>query len=889
MTAPKVMSRTVLAGVALVVCLLRGAAAAQSPASTAQAQPPATGTLVVTVFDPSHAVIPKATVTLIRSGAPTTDVAVVPMLTSGVGVATFGALVPGTYTIRAQFAGFETVEVRDVRVRAGETKRSITLPLQKQQASVTVGRDRRDEGLDPKGTAFSTVLTREQIAALPDDPDEMEAALKAMSPPGATIRVDGFSGGKLPPKSQIRSIRLPKMDMLAAQNHGGMNGMMFIEVGTQPGLGPLTGSTDFTLRDSAFNARNPFTPTKGDEGLRRWGGALAGTLVPNKASFTLTAQGGRQWTSNSLLAAVPGTTLAESVRQPTDRSTFNGSLTTAINKDHTARINFLRTAADQSNLGVGGYSLPEHGYAQRAFDNTMRVSENGPLGKRFFTESRLQVHWNETSLQSALEAPSIVVLDAFTTGGAQQTGTRAVRDFEAATDLDYVRGRHSFRTGALLEGGAYRTNQTSNYLGTYTFTSLAAYSAGQPASYTRRIGDPSVSYANLQAGGYVQDDWRVSKSLMLSPGLRYEAQNLIRDEDNFSPRVSLAYSPFKSGKTTFRGGYGFLNDWLGTDTYEQTLQVDGQRQRELNIESPAYPDLGVSGVTPATNRYLLGPGIGLPQSQTASIGIDRQLTSTFRVNATYTYRRGMHLLRGSDLNAPVNGVRPDPSFSNIVEVLSDAATHAHSINLGANLLALNWHRTFLVSNYNYTRAATNTTGAFSLSANGNDLSTEWGPSLPRHRFASSFNSSPIADLTVALNFRAQSGTPYTITTGRDNNGDGVFNGRPAGVGRNSAWTTGQWDLGARVSYAIGFGTRQAAGEGGGQTVMIRMGAADMAGGFGGGAADKRYRVEVYVAAQNVTNHNNYIGVSGVETSPFFGQATNVLNPRKVEIGLRFAF
>ena len=78
--------------------------------------------------------------------------------------------------------------------------------------------------MDPRGSAFSTVLTREQIEALPDDPDEMERVLKAMAPPGATIRVDGFTGGKLPPKSQIRSIRLPRMDMFAAQNHGGMSG-----------------------------------------------------------------------------------------------------------------------------------------------------------------------------------------------------------------------------------------------------------------------------------------------------------------------------------------------------------------------------------------------------------------------------------------------------------------------------------------------------------------------------------------------------------------------------------------------------------------------------------------------------------------------------------------
>jgi hypothetical protein len=64
----------------------------------------------------------------------------------------------------------------------------------------------------------------------------------------------------------------------------------------------------------------------------------------------------------------------------------------------------------------------------------------------------------------------------------------------------------------------------------------------------------------------------------------------------------------------------------------------------------------------------------------------------------------------------------------------------------------------------------------------------------------------------------------------------------------------------------------------------------MPGGFGGGgAADKRFRVELYASVQNLTNHHNYIGYSGVQTSPFFARPTNVLNPRKIEIGTRFQF
>jgi hypothetical protein len=56
-----------------------------------------------------------------------------------------------------------------------------------------------------------------------------------------------------------------------------------------------------------------------------------------------------------------------------------------------------------------------------------------------------------------------------------------------------------------------------------------------------------------------------------------------------------------------------------------------------------------------------------------------------------------------------------------------------------------------------------------------------------------------------------------------------------------------------------------------------------------GPNSSRYRVEFYASAQNVTNHRNYIGYSGVVTSPFFGTPTNVLNPRKIEVGARFGF
>jgi hypothetical protein len=863
----------------------------------ASAQSPQKGRLVVTVLDQSQAVIPNASVTVTGRDEATEAAGVRSATTSPVGVAVIDGLVPGRYTVQAEFPGFQVGVIRDYRVRNGDNRRSVVLQINKRAEAVTVGQDKQTAALDPRGAAFTTVLTREQIAALPDDPDEMEAALKAMAPPGATIRVDGFSGGKLPPKSQIRSIRLPRMDALAAQNHGGMNGMMFIDIMTQPGIGPIRGGVDMTLRDDAMNARNPFAATKGDEQLQRYGASLSGTVTPNRSSFSLGIQGVSQHDTTNVLAFLPDhTTLAQPARQPSTNYNVNGRFDQAINKDHALRFSFQRSAFSRSNLGVGGFDLPERAYASETSDTLLRASENGPVGRRFFSESRLQLHWSGNDSRSALEAPTTRVLGAVTSGGAQQSGGSHAVEFEAASDLDYVRGKHSMRTGVLLEGGRYRSDDTSNYLGTFTFSSIDLFNAGIAANYTRRVGEPNVRFSNVQAGVYVQDDFRVAKSVVLSYGLRYEAQTLLRDQNNFSPRVSVTWSPLKSGRTTFRAGFGRFSDWLGNGTYKQALLVDGFRQRELNIDKPSYPDPNAGGQIQTSNRYLLGGDLQLPESRTVNAGVDQQIAGPLRVNATYTYRRGSGLLRGRNLNPPVGagGVRPDPTFANVVEVVGDAASRTDSVNVGTNVILPTWHRLLVAANYNYTRSESNTTGAFALPASGDALDQEWALTTPLHRFSAQFNALVWHNLGVSLTGRVQSGSPYNITLPTDANSDGAFNDRPAGVGRNSARTPGQWDLGTRLSYSIGFGKRpQAGGGGGGTQVMVQIGGSG--GGMPGGGMsvsggdNKRYHVELYAAAQNVTNHGNYVGYSGVVGSPVFGQPTTVLNPRKLELGARFSF
>jgi Carboxypeptidase regulatory-like domain len=411
--------------VKLSACVIALCALALDSAALAQ-QRPRSATLRIVVHDPSGAVIPGAVVQVVRADA-AAPASQIEASSDGQGVAVAAGLEPGRYAVSVSFPGFETRTLTDVRLRAGATKRDVTLAIHKIDQAVSVGRDPTVSASDPNSDRFNTVLSKQQIDALPDDPDEMERVLKEMAGPGATLRVDGFRGGKLPPKSQIRSIRFSR-DMFAAENHGG--GMVFVDISTQPGLGPLRGGLDFTFRDDSLNARNAFVDEKGPEQTQQYGFNLSGTLLKERTSFSLSAGGASLYDSASIYAAGPDGTVSSNVRRPSDRVSFNGRIDHALTKAHTLRLTFQRNADDQKNLGVGGFDLTERAYARSSDDRLLRLAENGPLSRNVFADSRVQLHWLSNSVDSAHELPTVSVLDAFTAGGAQQAGGRRSTELE---------------------------------------------------------------------------------------------------------------------------------------------------------------------------------------------------------------------------------------------------------------------------------------------------------------------------------------------------------------------------------------------------------------------------------------------------------------------------
>ncbi len=883
----------------LTTTILCAACLAFATIASAQAQPPRDGRLLVTVVDSTSGILPGAVVTIVGLENATKATPVAPVKASEAGLATFDKLRPGRYSIQGEFPGFDLGLMRDVRVRSGDNKHILILPLKKMEDSVTVGRDRQEAAAD-RTLSFGTALTREQIEALSEDPDELKRQLQDMAGAGALIRVDSFEGQQLPPKAQIKMVRISR-DQFAAENHGA--GGIFIDIITQPGLGPLRAGARLGFYDSSLDGKNPLIGAKGPAQSKNWGGNVAGTLVKDRSSFSLNFNGNTAYSTPLLTAGTSTGTRVENLnlRQPNDSVFVSGLVDYAVTKDQTLRMGFNVNRFTSENQGVGTYDFIERAYATESNTFSMRIQEAGPLGRRFFTNTRFSMNLNNSDTTSVLEAPTIVINDSSTRGGAQRAGGRRTRAFSLASDLDYVRGRHSVRAGVLMDAGWYKSDDASNYLGTYTFESQEAFEAGRPRSYTRRIGDPLIRYFHLQSGLYIQDDIKLRKNLTITPGLRYEAQTRLDDYLNLGPRIGVTWAPFKSGKTTLRTSWGIFYDWLTTGTLEQTIRLDGFRQQEINILNPSYPEPGLEGVIPPTNRYLLADDLIMGRNSRVSAGIQQTVTSRFSVGATFSDIRGDGILRGRNLNAPVNGVRPDPAFSNVIETTSDAKLRTRSVSTNASLSFFaptpnntkffDWKRNLgLFAHYTWSRARNNSDGTFSTPATGT-LDAEWGPSNGdvRHRGNLSVNTGMIRNFSASISFNLSSAPPITIRTGLDDNRDLIFNDRPAGIGRNTERTTGQWQSFAFFSYWIGLGKRQVASGGPGGPIMIREGAGGMTVTAMGPQAMPRYRLSFNVEVFNITNHANYVGYSGVMTSPFFLRPTSVSGVRRINFGMGLSF
>ena len=854
----------------IVAWVLAGALAA----AAAQGVPP-DAVLRITVLDQTEAPLVTARVTLRDPAGLERTVAV-----NASGVAVFEGLTPGTHQARATAEGFGQAAV-PLNVKRGPNQTTLRLSVEGIRQTINVQGDspsqRRDNG-------FTQTLTADEIDALSNDPDEMADQLAALAGPGAQIYVDGFRGGRLPPKAQIQQIRFHS-NSFSAEYHDA--GMVRVEVITRPGMAGFRGQFNTGFGPGALNAKNAFATEKGDERLNRYAINVQGPIVKGRTSLSMAVDGSTSYTSKTIVAASPAGSVVGQVRQPSDGLNASLRIVHQIGDHNQLRTEYARRSNSHDNLGVGDFDLPSRAYGVQSGADTLRVLNARLVGKVF---SELKVEWSaqHTDTTPGSPAPTIQVLDAFTTGGAGQSGTRVSRQLTIEHNADFTIGkRHTLRSGVAVQAGWWNSTNRANGNGTYVFSSLADYEAGTPSTYTRRIGDPLVAYSMLQAGWYLQDDIRITRDFSVGAGVRQEAQTQVDDKWNVAPRGAFTWNVDKA--TVVRGGYGLFYDWYDSDLYEQTLRVDGTHQVDLVVTDPGFPVVeGGGGSLPPS--VIRSAPLTQPLVQQASAGVERALTPWMGAHADYLWTRASDAPRSINVNAPSpsNGARPNPLAGNVTEIQSIGRRASDRLTLSLSLRAPNGRITSSVS-YQIQRVRDDADSATSLPSNSLDPDADWGPSAQdvRHRVVIMFNALLFFGVRAGINLQASSAAPYTVTTGRDDNLDTVFNDRPAGVGRNSGRGGAQFNGTMRFTKSVTLG-----GAPGG--VPARPGGPPPGGDAQTGSGDTggdgaRHRIDVYVQLANPFNYVNYNRFVGNQLSPYFGRPTSAGPARRVELGMSLAF
>jgi hypothetical protein len=617
------------------------------------AQQQSSGTLRGTVADEFGGLIVGATVTVSDASGVQKQVT-----TDTEGRYAFSSLAPGRYTMNVTAQGFASYDNAGVEILAGRTDPlNVTLSIAIEQVEVTVQAE-EPINTEPENNLGAVTLRGADLDALPDDPDDLGEALQALAGPsagqdGGEIFIDGFSGGRLPPKESIREIRINRNPFSAEYDRLGYGR---IEIFTKPGTDKFRGQAFLNFNDESLNSRNPFAPDRAPYQSRRYGGNLSGPLSAKRASFFFDVQR-NETDGNDVISAIvldPALNIVpfnQTVVRPIRSTTFSPRLDYQINDTNTLVARYTYQQSERANMGLqGGFALPSVAYTTDTTQQTVQLTETAIINKKIINETRFQYIRQRSAQTGSGTEPTIRVLEAFV-GGSSNIGLSFDNEdrFELSNFTSWSAGRHALKVGARLRTVKVLDISPQNFNGTFTFaggtaplldannqivldangqpvltniTSIERYRrtilfqqqgltgaqirvlGGGPTQFSIAGGNPGTSVTQADFGGFIQDDWRLRPNLTLSLGMRYETQNNVHSWADFAPRVAFAWAPGagaggggRGGQqqqtTVIRGGFGLFYSRVADNLTLQTNRFNGENQQQFVITASTPGGLDV--------------------------------------------------------------------------------------------------------------------------------------------------------------------------------------------------------------------------------------------------------------------------------------------------------
>jgi hypothetical protein len=511
--------------------------------------------------------------------------------------------------------------------------------------------------------------------------------------------------------------------------------------------------------------------------------------------------------------------------------------------------------------------LPERSADRNNTQHRFTLIESGIFKKKYANDLTVVFTvGSEKTIPKSIET-TILVLGAFNSGGAGVNNRTDRKKFRIADTLLFDAKKHSLKLGGEFEVERLNNVSENNLNGTFTFLILTDFNNGRPSQYSQTLGKTEYELTQSKAALFFQDDFRLNKTLQLGFGVRYEWQNDLGDFDNFSPRMGYVWSPEKSGKFILRGGIGVFYDWLDTGARAAILSNDGRQGQKLIIRSPGFPNPFNGGIVSQQlpqSISKLADDLRSPKIFVTQNSFNYKLGKSLTFEGIYTFKKGWNHFRSRNINAPINGIRPDSNLGIIQLLESSGITREHSFELKVNSF---YKGINIFSNYEWSNDISDFSGPLSLPMDNYNLRLERGPSSleQAHKLNIVLNFDLFKKINVSPSYRIESGFPYTITTGKDDNSDTVFNDRPLGFSRNSerGEFLSQMDVRFRWKMPLQY--------------------------LGLKPKNERPSLNLNANIRNLFNTANLTNYVGIQTSPFFRQPTSARPARTLEFGLSFSF
>ncbi len=384
------------------------------------------------------------------------------------------------------------------------------------------------------------------------------------------------------------------------------------------------------------------------------------------------------------------------------------------NNDITIGYQFGRRENRRTN-GNAVTQLEEAFRAKNINTDAINFTDNHVFGARAVNQFRMQWSRYQPSFQTANPDVPVVLVsyrDPVANGvrtlvaGNSTTSTsinfadsRNETRWQIQDSFTYLAGRHTLKTGFDLQNVRSETLGLGDATGTFNFSSVLNFNNNVLSRFRQNFGTRS-DVTNTYFGVYLNDEYKPMPNLTVGFGVRYERETAVSDNNNFGPRLGIAWDPYKNGKTVVRFGTGIFYNRVLLRTVADSIQNTGGNLISFDSQTigtgatdirrvpilaaiantfpnsyasveelralvaatcqtitttlPCSADTGfVRNVSSAGNPLRsVEPDLKIPESYQFNVGFEREIGRDFVFETNYTWNKTVHLWRDYNPNAP---------------------------------------------------------------------------------------------------------------------------------------------------------------------------------------------------------------------------------------------